>query len=207
MTSISGSCMPPPSPAESAQVITSLILCGGAGVRMGGLDKPLEVWQGKTLVGHVLSRLPQQSTVLISANRNLAQYGQLGWPVISDDTTDNGPLAGILAAIPHLKTTWLYVVPGDAPLLPTDLAPAMHAACVIHGASACCARTNRRQPLPLLVSAPALPQLSSYLQRGERSVGHWLTELNAIELSRPYDAAAFANFNTPADFNTPNVTN
>lgn len=166
---------------------------------MDGVDKPLEHWHGQPLVGHVLARLPTNASVLISANRNLSRYAELGWPVVTDARKNLGPLAGIAAAIPHLNTAWLYVVPGDAPLLPEDLPLALLDACRAQNATACYARTDQPQPLPLLVAASALQQLPLYLERGERSVRGWLTAMAAIELARPNDAAAFANFNTPED--------
>lgn len=191
-------------PSAPANTITALVLCGGAARRMGGVDKPLELWNGQTLVAHALSRLPADVPVLISANRNHQRYAQLGWPVITDTSANAGPLAGIEAAASQIQTPWLYVVPGDAPLLPQDLALAMHLACVSQNATACCARVEQRQPLPMLVATTALTQLTAYLQRGERSVGGWLTQLGAIELLRPNEPRAFANFNTRADLtNTP----
>lgn len=190
-----------------ARTITALVLCGGAARRMGGVDKPLELWNGQTLVAHALSRLPTDVPVLISANRNRKRYAQLGWPVITDASANAGPLAGIEAAASQIKTPWLYVVPGDAPLLPKDLALAMQLACVTQNAIACCARVDQRQPLPMLVATAALMQLSAYLKRGERSVGGWLTQLGAIELQRPDDGRAFANFNTRADLTNPDFKN
>ncbi len=187
--------------------ITALILCGGAGERLGGVDKPLESWREKPLLEHALARLPARMPVLISANRNLARYRSFGHPVFADAPAQSGfardkllgPLAGIATASAHLRSAWLYVIPGDAPLLPEDLPAALKSCCRQQAASASCVRLERRQPLPLLVSAAVLPGLSTYLQRGDRSVGGWLTQLEAAELPRS-DAAAFANFNTPEDF-------
>jgi len=187
--------------------ITALILCGGSGQRLGGVDKPLEMWRHKSLIEHVLAGLPAQMPVLISANRNLARYKSFGYPVFADnpdltksaDDTLLGPLAGIASAHAHLDTAWLYVVPGDAPLLPEDLPAALKACCAQQAATASCVRLERRQPLPLLVNATALPALATYLQRDDRSVGGWLAHLGAAELSRA-DVAAFANFNTMEDF-------
>ena len=49
--------------------ITGVILAGGQGRRMGGVDKGLQNLNGRPLVQWVLARLtPQVDTVLINAN-------------------------------------------------------------------------------------------------------------------------------------------
>ena len=55
--------------------ITGVILAGGRGQRMGGIDKGLMALVGKPMVTYVLDALrPQVATIVISANRNLDQY-------------------------------------------------------------------------------------------------------------------------------------
>ncbi|WP_431102340.1 molybdenum cofactor guanylyltransferase MobA [Roseateles noduli] len=81
---------------------TALLLCGGRATRMGGVDKPLQPFQGRPLVHHVLDRIAPQTggRVLISANRHLDDYRRLGHPVLEDTLPDfPGPLAGILAGL------------------------------------------------------------------------------------------------------------
>ena len=103
-------------------MITGVLLCGGEGRRFGGREKPLLELRGQPLAGHVLARLvPQVTEVVISANRRLADYSQLGYPVVSDRSSDQGPLAGILAAAEAVTTPLLFVCPGDSPFLPRDL--------------------------------------------------------------------------------------
>ena len=66
--------------------ITGLILAGGRGQRLGGVDKGLQPWRGKALVDHALERLaPQVGTVLVSANRNVADYAARGLRVLADE--------------------------------------------------------------------------------------------------------------------------
>ena len=61
--------------------ITGLILAGGRGSRMGGVDKGLQLFNGIPLALHALNRLQQGGgvgTVLINANRNLSTYESFG---------------------------------------------------------------------------------------------------------------------------------
>lgn len=85
---------------------TALILCGGRATRMGGVDKPLQPFQGRALVSHVIDRVAPQTggRILISANRHLDDYRRLGHPVLPDPLPDfPGPLAGILAGLTALS--------------------------------------------------------------------------------------------------------
>ncbi|OWQ91465.1 hypothetical protein CDN99_09945 [Roseateles aquatilis] len=84
---------------------TALILCGGRATRMGGVDKPLQAFQGRPLARHVLDRIAPQTggRVLISANRHLDEYRRFGVPVLTDTLPDfPGPLAGMLAGMTAL---------------------------------------------------------------------------------------------------------
>ena len=48
-----------------------VILAGGRGSRLGGVDKGLQPWRGTPLVDAVLARLaPQVDAIAISANRH-----------------------------------------------------------------------------------------------------------------------------------------
>ncbi|HXD26818.1 MAG TPA: NTP transferase domain-containing protein, partial [Propionibacteriaceae bacterium] len=81
--------------------ITGLVLAGGRGSRMGGVDKGLQEHRGVPLALHALRRLaPQVGRVMLSANRNLEAYRSMGAPVWADEISDYpGPLAGMLAGL------------------------------------------------------------------------------------------------------------
>jgi len=106
----------------------AVILAGGQARRMGGGDKSLLNLNGKTLLGHVIDALSEQTTrLIINANGNSARFSEYDLPVIKD-TVDGfvGPLAGILAAMEWLALEdcphpWLMSIPADTPFLPRDL--------------------------------------------------------------------------------------
>ncbi|HCN68163.1 MAG TPA: molybdenum cofactor guanylyltransferase MobA, partial [Candidatus Accumulibacter sp.] len=55
--------------------ISGVILAGGLGRRMGGVDKGLQELHGRPLVAWVIERLaPQVDELLINANRNAQRY-------------------------------------------------------------------------------------------------------------------------------------
>ena len=72
--------------------VTGIVLAGGMGRRMGGIDKGLVELGGKPMVAHVLARLvPQVGRVLINANQNPDRYALLGFPVVADAACNAEP--------------------------------------------------------------------------------------------------------------------
>ena len=182
--------------------ITGLILAGGAGRRMGGVDKGLLSCAGRPLIERVWARFaPQVGVLLISANRSQARYAALGAPVIGDELAGfQGPLAGLAAALRHCATPYLACVPCDAPNLPLDLVARLAAglATVDDATAAVACVGGRRQPTFLLCHRSVRGVLEDYLAAGGRRAGAWLVDLGAVEVGFD-NAAAFANLNTPAE--------
>ena len=187
------------------QQITGLLLAGGQGNRMGGLDKGLQLLQGEPLALHVMRRLsPQVGTLLVSANRHLDDYRQLGCDVIADELQGyQGPLAGIHAGLVHCATPWLLAAPCDSPFLPPDLGQRLAAAVIAHDADLACAVTGtgdmqRAHPVCALMRAALRDDLARYLASGGRKVREWQAGVKAVPVPFP-DEQAFRNLNTRND--------
>ncbi|MGA1574745.1 MAG: molybdenum cofactor guanylyltransferase MobA [Burkholderiaceae bacterium] len=184
--------------------VTGLVLAGGRAQRMGGVDKGLQPLGDRPMVAHVLQRLAAQvHSVLINANRNLATYQGLGPAVVPDLADDfQGPLAGVLAALPHCHTPWLITVPCDTPFFPADLVATLLNAAQAAGADAAMPVTTddsghtQRQPVFLLLRASLHDHLHHYLQGGGRKIDTWTNQLRC-ELVPFADPQAFFNANTP----------
>jgi molybdopterin-guanine dinucleotide biosynthesis protein A len=182
--------------------ITGLVLAGGRGSRMGGVDKGLQNHGGVPLAMHALMRLgPQVGEVIINANRNLGAYESFGVPVWPDSIPDYaGPLAGVLAGLEHCETSWLMTVPCDSPLFPTDIVQRLAAAAVAHGADIAMAATTEAgvmqvQPVFCLLKAELIESLVRFIQSGQRKIDKWTAQHHCIEV--PFeDAHAFTNANT-----------
>ncbi len=185
--------------------ITGLVLAGGRGSRMGGVDKGLQPFQGKPLILHALQRLQAQvGTVAISANRNLSIYEGFHAPVWPDSLPDYpGPLAGVLSGFEHCQTPWLLVVPCDVPRFPEDLAQRLLDAAQDgqdgREAEIALPMTDRSQPAFCLIAAALHESLARYLDSGNRKIEDWTKQHRhvLVPFDRPGDdPLAFANLNT-----------
>ena len=181
--------------AASGQV-TGLILAGGEGRRVGGADKGLLDYRGKPLVAHAIERLaPQVDALLISANRNLEDYLDFGYPVVTDASAERlGPLAGIAAGLRAGTTPWLVVCPCDCPHLPVDLVARLLAG-IDQSRLAIAATNDGTQPTFMLCHRELLPALDAWLAAGERKVMAWCRNQGAVEVAFA-DKSAFRNMNT-----------
>ena len=185
-----------------AQDITGLILCGGRGTRMGGVDKGLQNHQGLPLALHALLRLQVQvGHVVINANRNLAAYESMGVPVWPDPIGDYaGPLAGWLAGLEHCETPYMLTVPCDTPQFPLDLAVRLAQALAAADADIAMAATQEDgrvqvQPVFCLLKTTLIESLVAYLAQGQRKIDQW-TALHPCTTVVFEDAQAFFNANT-----------
>jgi molybdopterin-guanine dinucleotide biosynthesis protein A len=184
------------------QHITGLVLAGGRGSRMGGVDKGLQQHAGVPLALHALRRLaPQVGPAMINANRNLEAYAAFGVPVWPDAVPDYaGPLAGFLAGLAHCDTPYLVTVPCDSPLFPDDLVQHLATALTEADAEIAMAATHEAgalqvQPVFCLMKTGLRESLLRFTQSGQRKIDKWTAQHRCVEV--PFDdAQAFANANT-----------
>ncbi|MBB5419700.1 molybdenum cofactor guanylyltransferase MobA [Paraburkholderia atlantica] len=187
--------------------ITGLVLAGGRGARMGGVDKGLQPLHGEPLAAHVLRRLaPQTGPLMISANRHPDIYAALGAPyratVVADTLPDfAGPLAGMLAGLRAAGTAYLLSAPCDSPWLPSDLAvrlaDALHAN---HADIATVTTVDIRgetslHPVFALMRTAIADDLAAFLAAGERKVRAWYARHKTVEVVFA-DQRAFYNANS-----------
>lgn len=182
--------------------LSAVVLAGGRGRRMGGVDKGLRPLAGRPMVAWVLERLrPQAGTVRVCANRNLAAYAELGCEVFSDPLPDfQGPLAGMLGGLREAPTAWVQFAPCDTPGLPMDLSRRLAAAALRTQASLAVPRAaGRLQPVCALARRGAAAGLQAFLEAGGRRVEDWLAGEAAVTVDFDDPGTAFCNINTPAE--------
>jgi molybdopterin-guanine dinucleotide biosynthesis protein A len=191
-----------PSGEQRVRRVTGVVLAGGLGRRMGGVEKGLIPLRGRPLLMHVIDRVrPQVDDLLLNANREVRRYEAFGLPVIGDAIDGLvGPLAGIHAGLVRATHDLVLSVPCDAPSLPDDLAHRLLARMEAADAEIAIARSRGRiHPVFCLCRRELAPELARYLESGGRAVLNWVESRRfAVE---DFDDApeAFENINTPED--------
>ena len=185
-----------------AAAVTGLILAGGQGRRMGGVDKGLVDFGGEPLTARVLARLrPQVGRVLINANRHPERYAALGCPVIPDALGDYpGPLAGMAAGLAATDTEWLLTVPCDSPLLPADLCVRLLEAAHAEDAEIAIATDGvGAHPVFARLRRSLAGSLEAFLAGKERKILRWMGRHRLIEVEFADCPERFVNVNTPEE--------
>ncbi len=185
------------------RLVTGLILAGGQGRRMGGVDKGLQPFRGKRLVDHVYERLlPQVGGIIVNANQNHDDYRSFGVRVVSDalkepDGGFAGPLAGLHAGLSVSRRPYLATAPCDSPFFPEDLVERLFTRLNDSGAELAVARTGA-QPHPVfcLVRRGVIDHLADFLKGGGRKIDAWYATLTVVEVAFDDQAQAFSNINT-----------
>ncbi|MBI4923156.1 MAG: NTP transferase domain-containing protein [Devosia nanyangense] len=187
--------------------IAAVILAGGRGERLGGVNKALIEIGGKRLLDRVREALAGCEPILLSVGG--AAFGVAAFPleeqVLDLATGYGGPLAGVAAALERLADDppdLLLSVAVDTPFFPADFVaralPLLDTAPAVVAAYA-----GQTYPTNALWRFAALSALPAQLRAG--AAPHSLKRLAAALGAAPLDYAGsagedpFANVNTPAD--------
>jgi molybdopterin-guanine dinucleotide biosynthesis protein A len=177
--------------------VSGIVLAGGQGRRMGGVDKGLQPLRGKPMVEWVIERLkPQVAEILINANQNLDQYGKYGHRVVPDEIAGfAGPLAGLHAGLKAAREALVVTVPCDSPFLPSDLVARLEKSL---GEKDLAVAKTGDQPHPVfsLMKRQVRESLEAFLASGGRKIDAWYSALKVVEVSFDDEADAFRNINT-----------
>lgn len=161
---------------------------------MGGRDKGLVPYRGRPLVSWVLDAMaPQVACVNVVANRNPGDYAALlramcpAGQVRPDDPDlppRSGPLAGVLTALRHSTSHWIWVNPCDTPGLPHDLLDTMMRkaqqtdADVVLPVTGTTPQDARHHWLCGLINTRVCPHTERVFASGERKIGQWVRSLH-----------------------------
>jgi len=189
-------------PTLAPELVTGLVLAGGRGSRMGGVDKGLQNHGGVPLALHALLRLQLQvGSTMINANRNLGAYESMGVPVWPDAIADYpGPLAGFLAGLEQADTPYLVTVPCDTPNYPLDLVARLGERLLAEDADLAIAATvedgqQQLQPVFCLMKTSLLESLVAFIHSGQRRIDRWTGQQRCAVVVFD-DSDAFFNANT-----------
>jgi molybdopterin-guanine dinucleotide biosynthesis protein A len=181
--------------------LTGIVLAGGRSYRMG-VDKGLIEFGGRKLVEYSLNLLGQYCTELIISSNN-PDYQQFGFPVVLDEKTGRGPLAGLVEALKISSGEWSIVLPCDMPFINRQLIDLLlekrdhfKGVVPVHG--------EFMEPLTAVYHSEMLVAFSGALLRDELSL-HAVIRNSEIGLIPVDDLLLefpllFSNFNYPEDF-------
>ena len=107
--------------------LISVILTGGKSSRMGYENKSFLKIKDKSFIEILIESLKEKSDeIIINANRDISNYEDFGYKVVSDKFDGyRGPLAGLHSAIDLYKNSkedlWFALFPTDAPIINTGI--------------------------------------------------------------------------------------
>lgn len=194
--------------AQAKLNVVGVILSGGAGRRFNGHDKGLSFYRGKPLIAHVITAIePQVMDLILCVNRNLDEYRQYGYALVTDqDASRQGPLAGITAAIDYLLHQYekpvdaILVSSCDSPSLPDDYVNRLKAALSVSQV-AVVYDGKRRQNLHCLITKPAWASLSDFYVSGGRAMHRWFEQVEIEQVDLSDCRSGFSNINSPEQLN------
>ena len=181
--------------------VCAVVLAGGMGRRLGGMDKGLLKKNHRAFVAYINEALRSQvGEVLISANRNIEEYRKYG-RVVTDELPDfQGPLAGMLSAMKQCETEWLVTLPCDGIDIPDDYAERLYSCAVAKSALVAVAHDGKRiQPVHACLHRSLAADLAQYLQSGKRKIDHWYATQLFVHADFSDCPDTFRNVNTPED--------
>jgi molybdopterin-guanine dinucleotide biosynthesis protein A len=185
----------------SSVQVDGLILAGGQGIRMGGVDKAFLTLGGETLIARSIRRLgPQLRHLAVSANGDARRFAALGIPVLADHEI-LGPLSGLLAGLDWAANQGadaIISVAVDTPFFPGDLVARLRNDAEDRAGIANC--LGRDHPAFGLWPVSIREELRLTLARGERRLMRFADAIGAVRVTFPaHDPDPFWNLNTRAD--------
>ncbi|EPJ56274.1 MAG: hypothetical protein OFPI_00640 [Osedax symbiont Rs2] len=179
---------------------SAVVLAGGQGSRMGGLDKGIVQYRERKMIEWTLDVIkPLVSQLLISCNRNLSDYMPLADSVVCDRIAGSlGPLAGIHAAMESAASTTLLVLPCDTPLISGSIIERiLQSAADNPDAIVVLAEDEFLHPLHAAIPVALKQSLEDYLIDGGRAVRKWYYQHNVVKLQvSAQESALLVNINT-----------
>ncbi|MDC3316184.1 molybdenum cofactor guanylyltransferase [Candidatus Thioglobus sp.] len=181
--------------------ISAVILAGGQGLRMDGMDKGLVEFRGLPLIAHVTSVIESKvDRIFISANRSFDAYSFYG-EVIEDDLVGfQGPLAGISKALKVCSTDYLIVLPCDSPLVDSQLVDELINKMEQRDADICVAHDGSIMHATFaLMKSNLNNSLEQFLDEGGRKMALWYRQQKLERVDVSDRLVVLTNLNKPED--------
>lgn len=194
---------------EGERNVSVLILCGGRSRRMGQDKAQLELG-GLSLLERVVGVSSGFGEGVSLACGQTPRYAELGLPLVLDESSESGPIAGLVAGLGSSSQTHLLAIACDMPFLSADLFQALWARVKEQDLDVCFLESEKgREPLCAVYSRACLPFMRQALKAGNRKVtafqkveGAEILRSGLLPLASLQDSSTYnrlANLNTPDD--------
>jgi len=178
--------------------LSAIIIAGGKSSRMGK-DKRLVHLLGESLIERSIKLAESfSSDIVISSNDHLAEYK--AYKVIPDRDKDQGPLAGLISALPEINNSLCIVLSCDMPNVSVKMVEKLVSS-YSHNRIVLYATEKMVQPFPALIPNSIMKDLTQKYRENERSIKAVYQSLPHT-LIQPDDAklsSGFLNINQPGD--------
>jgi molybdopterin-guanine dinucleotide biosynthesis protein A len=188
---------------------SAVILAGGQSRRMGR-DKAWLPLEGQPLLARQMAAVRELDPVeLFISGRTDTDYHSLGCPVLTDEFSDVGPLAGIAAGLAAASAPLVLVLAVDMPDMTSAALRRLLERCA--AGVGVVPRVNRRvEPLAAFYPKAATLLAVDLLKRQLRAVRTFAEQCSHAGLVTLHDVEAtdwkcFANWNSPADLPLPDA--
>ncbi len=176
--------------------ITGVVLDGGRGARMGGVNKGLVEYQGRYLFEYSVENLRHHTaSIIINSNTDHTTFRQLGFTVIDDGSYPYcGPLAGIHAGMRAADTPFIAVAPCDQLSLPRHVyARLIERAGQSERRAAFAVDADNSHPTCAVLSVDLADSIRQCLDADQLRLGQWMkNHADAVALPD----VTFANINS-----------
>jgi len=185
-----------------------VVLAGGRSSRFGS-DKLASMYRGLPLLDHAVTRLAEACGRVVVAVAPGAEAPSFppGLPVTIAYDADayEGPLAGLVTALPHVPTEWLMVAAGDMPdLAPGVLLEMLRVAEEAQVDAVALLDGDRIRPLPCVLRVdPVRRNAPALLHDGERRFRAILDSLRVAVIDEATWTALDPNRGSLRDVDTP----
>ena len=194
-----------PEKAEKRLPLTAVIMAGGRGRRLGGIDKPLITIGGQRIIDRtfrIVSHCCQE--ILISSN-SPQPYREFPVTIIPDLYPDHGAIGGIYSCLRQASFPYVLILAGDMPFI--SAAAIRYLWSRHEGYDVILPKSSDgHQPLHAIYNKNCMEKIKKQLNYGKLKISGFFSEVRVVEIPTTQHPSCFGpryffNLNTPEDIN------
>ncbi len=184
--------------------VTPIVLAGGAGTRLGGVNKALVEVGGRRVIDRLLDALRPLGAEIVIVNNDGSLAGLPGTRVVTDVEPGAGALMGLYSGLRVVRTPLATVTACDMPFVSTAVLRALIALAPAYDAVVPLV-DDRPEPLHAVYRTTCLPAIEAALAAGRKRLIAFFDDVRvryvpqaALRAWDP-DGRSFLNINRPED--------